>query len=128
MENKYNNKNITIRENRKEVSPSHLLPQLPVLVWKRITIKDTRRLCENYWSLKIIVLLIKCTIFAISFFLSKFSFTNIYDSQDSKEMGGNPLISLYHSHPLHKHLDISWAITARLEPGTFGFQTQVANH
>ena len=62
------------------------------------------------------------------FFLSKFSFTNIYDSQDSKEMGGNPLISLYHSHPLHKHLNISWAITAGLEPGTFGFQTQVANH
>ena len=45
----------------------------------------------------------------------------------------------YHFHTLHKHLDINRAITgessplhivstAGLEPGTFGFQAQLANN
>ena len=45
----------------------------------------------------------------------------------------------YYFHPLHRHLDTSLAITAEsspphiastagLEPGTFGFREQVANH
>ena len=42
----------------------------------------------------------------------------------------------YHFHPLHRHLDISRAITAEssplqiagLQPGTFRFRAQVANH
>ena len=42
------------------------------------------------------------------------------------------LTPLYHFHPLRRHLDISWAITAELaaelEPGTFGFRAQVAKH
>ena len=50
---------------------------------------------------------------------------------------GTSLTPHYHFHPLHKHLDISRAITAEssplhiassrgLEPGTFGFRAQVA--
>ena len=52
---------------------------------------------------------------------------------------GISLTPHYHFHPLHRQLDISRAITtessplhiastARLEPGTFGFRAQVANH
>ena len=51
---------------------------------------------------------------------------------------GISLTSHYHFHPLHRHLDISLAITAEgspphivaagLESGTFGFPAQVANH
>ena len=48
---------------------------------------------------------------------------------------GISLTPLYQFHPLHRHLDISWAITAEssplaavLEPETFGFRVQVANH
>ena len=47
------------------------------------------------------------------FFLSGFSFTNIHDSQDSRGKGRLYLfILLYHFYPLHRHLDISRAITA----------------
>ena len=47
------------------------------------------------------------------FFLSGFSFTNIHDSQDSKGKGeGICLNPLYLLHRLHRHLDISRAITA----------------
>ena len=52
---------------------------------------------------------------------------------------GISLIANYHFHPLHRHLDISRAITAEssplhiassrtLEPGAFRFRAQVANH
>ena len=57
---------------------------------------------------------------------------------------GFSLIPHYHFHPLYRHLGISWAITAesspphivarvepvaaKVEPGTFGFRAQVANH
>ena len=46
---------------------------------------------------------------------------------------GISLPTHFHFHLLHKHLDISRAITAerlpsRLESGTFGFRGQVANH
>ena len=50
-----------------------------------------------------------------------------------------PLTPHYHFYPIHRHLDISRAITAEssllhiylaaeLEPGTFGFRAQVGNH
>ena len=48
------------------------------------------------------------------FFLSGFSFTNIHDSHTGQQ-GKREAISLsplYHFHLLHKHLEISWAITA----------------
>ena len=49
------------------------------------------------------------------------------------------MTSHYHFHPFHRHLHISWAITAEssplhtkvaagLEPGIFGFRVQVTNH
>ena len=48
------------------------------------------------------------------------------------------LTPLYHFHPLHRHLDLSRAITSESSPlhiassrtrtGTFGFQAQVAIH
>ena len=52
---------------------------------------------------------------------------------------GISLTPHYHFHPLHRHLDINRAITAEssplhietaagLEPETFGFRAQVANH
>ena len=49
----------------------------------------------------------------------------------------NSLTPHYHFHPFHRHLDMSWTITAEisplhiaagLEPATFGFRAQVANH
>ena len=50
------------------------------------------------------------------FFLSRFSFTYIHDLQDSRRRGRISLTPLYHFHPLHRHLDISWAITAESSP------------
>ena len=51
------------------------------------------------------------------FFLSEFSFTNIHDSQDTRGRGGGIYLTPpYHFHPLHRHLDISWAITAESSP------------
>ena len=59
------------------------------------------------------------------------------------QQGKGEVISLAlpcHFHPLHRHLDVSRAITAessplhisyrsvKLEPGTFDFRAQVANH
>ena len=50
-----------------------------------------------------------------SFFLFGFSLTNIHYSQDSKGRGRwRPLpTSFYHFNPIHRHLDISRAITAK---------------
>ena len=51
------------------------------------------------------------------FFLSAFSFTTIHKSQDCKGRGrGISLTPHYHFHPLHRHLDISRAITAESSP------------
>ena len=54
------------------------------------------------------------------------------------EGGGHFLTPHYHFHPLHRHLDISRAITpegsplhiasVRTRTGAFGFRAQVANH
>ena len=53
----------------------------------------------------------------ISFFLSGIFYTNIHESQDCRRRGGGiSLTPHYHFHPLHKHLDISWAITAESSP------------
>ena len=57
-----------------------------------------------------------------------------FTGQQGKGGGGIYLTPLYLFHPLHIHLDISWAITAESSPlhiaklGTLGFQAQVANH
>ena len=64
-----------------------------------------------------------------------FSFTNIHDLQDSREKV-KAISPLYHFYSLHRHSDISRAITAKisiqlaagLELGTFNFQAQVTNH
>ena len=56
-------------------------------------------------------------VFSSFLFLSRLSFTSIHDSQNNREGGG--AISLtppYHFHPLHRHLDISRAITAESSP------------
>ena len=45
------------------------------------------------------------------FFLPGFSFTNIHDSQESREMGGYFFNSPYHFHTLHRYLDLSRVIT-----------------
>ena len=51
------------------------------------------------------------------FFLSGFSFTNNHDSQESRGRGRLiSVIPFYHFHPLHRHLDISQAITADSSP------------
>ena len=73
----------------------------------------------------------------LSFFLSEFSFTNTHDSQDSRDEGGISLIAFFHFHLLHKHLGLGGHYCRELtfshsrtglEPGTFGFRAQVANH
>ena len=50
------------------------------------------------------------------FFLSGLSFTNIHKSQDCRGRGGHSLTPLCHSHPLHRYLDISRAITKEILP------------
>ena len=51
------------------------------------------------------------------FFLSRISFTNINDFQDSIGKGeAISLIPLQHFYPLHRHSDISRAITAESSP------------
>ena len=72
-----------------------------------------------------------CLVF---FFLSGFSFTNIHDSQDSRgrKGGGISLTPLYYFHPLYSRLlqraHLCTWLAAGLEPGTFSFRAQVANH
>ena len=39
-----------------------------------------------------------------------------HDLQDSGGGGAISLTPLYHLHPLHRHLDIIWAITAESSP------------
>ena len=57
------------------------------------------------------------TILKIFFFLSGFSFTNIYSSQESRGMGeAVSLTPLFHFHPLYRHFYINRAITAELQP------------
>ena len=53
---------------------------------------------------------------SIFFFLSGLSFTNIHKSQDCRGRGGHSLTPLCHSHPLHRYLDISRAITKEILP------------
>ena len=48
-----------------------------------------------------------------------------YDSQDSRGGGAFSLTTLYHFHPLHRHLDIGRAITADSLPPHIA---QVANN
>ena len=51
------------------------------------------------------------------FFLSGFPFMNIHESQNCREGGGGiSLTPRYHFHPLHRHLHISWVITAESLP------------
>ena len=45
-----------------------------------------------------------------------FTFANIHNSQDSRVRERVSLYPLYHYHPLHRHLDISRAITAESSP------------
>ena len=60
---------------------------------------------------------------------------DMHDSQDSR--GKGRLFPLYHFDPLHGHFLVGKLLqrayfytylVARLEPRTFGFQAQVANH
>ena len=41
---------------------------------------------------------------------------------------GIPLTPHYHFHLLQRHLDLCTQLAARLEPGTFDFRAQAANH
>ena len=70
------------------------------------------------------------------FFFLGFLSRDIHDSLDSRRKDRPFLILLYHFHPLHEHLQINQAIAtgtcpwlmAGLEPGTFTFGEQRANH
>ena len=74
------------------------------------------------------------------FFFSKWVFFHEHSRMTGLQGKGED-ISLtphYQIHPLRRHLDISWAITAESSPlhmvssrtrtGNFGFRAQVANH
>ena len=54
----------------------------------------------------------------LSIFLSRFSFMDIHNSQDNRGRGSLSLslTALYHFHLLHRHVDISQAITAESLP------------
>ena len=73
------------------------------------------------------------------FFLSGFSFTDIHNSRDSRRSGGLSLLLLSTTPtrftdawilagPLLQGTQPSIELAAGLEPGTFGFHVQVANH
>ena len=73
-----------------------------------------KKVTEQYSGLQVLETIITEAIF----FLSGSSFTGIHDSQDNR--GGESLslslTPLYHFHLLHRHLDISQAITAENSP------------
>ena len=73
-----------------------------------------KKVKEQYSGLKVLVTIITETIF----FLSGFSFTDIHHSQDNRGRGSLSLslTALYHFHLLHRHIDISQAITAESSP------------
>ena len=72
----------------------------------------------------------KCS--GLLFFLTGFFHEDLGITGLQGKGEGISLTPHYHFHLLHRHLDISWAITgelaAGLKPGTFGFQAQIANH
>ena len=76
------------------------------------------------------------SIYSYFFFLSGFSFTKIHKSQDTGLQGKGEGVSLtlhYHFHTIHRHLDISLAITAESSPlhiasSRSRIGAQVANH
>ena len=84
--------------------------------------------------MRIIIVKILNTFFSIWVFFHDHS--QIIRLQEKWE--GISLTPRYHFHSLHRHLDIIRAIilkahictkvAAGLEPGTFGFREQVANH
>ena len=86
----------------------------------------------------------KCSVFCkkkfFFLFFSKWVFFHEHSRMTGLQGKGED-ISLtphYHIHPLRRHLDISWVITAESSPlhmvssrtrtGNFGFRAQVANH
>ena len=92
----------------------------------------------NANMLMLLVLYIYIYIFFLIFFFYLFIYL-FFIGQGQQEKGeAISLTPLYHFHPLHRHLDISHAITAESSPpdiassrtrtGTFGFRAQVANH
>ena len=60
----------------------------------------------------------KCRSTVIYIYIYRFSFTNIHESQHSRGRGRAffYLLTTTSTHPLHRHLDISWAITAESSP------------
>ena len=64
-----------------------------------------------------VALVLQSQVFRISFFylgfLSQITFMN---HRTAGEGGGHTLTPHYHFHPLHRHLDISWVITAESSP------------
>ena len=96
-------------------------------VIKVITLNDISENIAVYssWHLKLFI-------FSIWVFFHEHS---RYTGQQEKGEAIS-LTLLYHFHPLHRYLEISWAITAEsspllaagLELETFSFQEQVVNH
>ena len=71
------------------------------------------------------------------FFYLGFLLRTFTNRRTAGEGAGQFFNSYYHFHPLHRHLDMRWTITAEssppriaagLEPATFGFRAQVTNH
>ena len=57
------------------------------------------------------------------FALSRFSFMNIHKSQDCRGRGGGiSLTPHYHFFPLHRHLEISWVVTAEGPSSAHNYQ------
>ena len=77
--------------------------------------KDSRRSSSTYTE-SLFLHVVKHNLLFFVFFLSGFSFTNIYDSQDSRWRGGYLLISFLPLPPGPQTLDISWVIAAENSP------------
>ena len=83
---------------------------------KLISFINTTCIYSNITSVLLREMHIMTTLLCI-YFLFRYSFTNIHDSQDNRGRGeAISLTPLYHFHPLHRHVDTSWTITAESSP------------
>ena len=110
---------ILVLVKRVEVSGHSHLPEAYSEPCQRSKTKRFTKVVNDFWPLNISA---KCSIFDLwwirfclskpsYFFQSRFSLTNIHISQTAGEGGG-----YFRNCPLHRHLDISLAITAESSP------------
>ena len=129
----------TFERNVTVLTASELARVYPSMTGLMLWITSFNRCRTSFLSLVLNAFLKVRAVYFYFFFLWGFFFHKHSQITGLPGKGeGISLILHYHFHRLRRHLDISRAITAessplhiasaRLEPGTFGFRAQVANH